>query len=89
MLMLFRSVSVYCRFFFKVCSLLYVFIYLDLILLIERRRYWFVVCFCYLNLFIENNLFFKVGQCGIQVWQLKDKFLYIEYDNEEFVNFFV
>ena len=49
----------------------------------ERTGHWLALCLCHSNLPIKNNPFAKVGQCGIQVWQPKDKLLYIENDNEE------
>lgn len=87
MLMLLRSASVHCRLSPKVCSPSHVFIHSDLILSTERRRHWLAVCLCHSNSPIENNPFSKVGQCGIQVWQPKDKLPYTEHDNEEPANF--
>lgn len=83
MLMLLRSANVHCRLSPEVCSPSHVFIQSDLILSTERTGHWLALCLCHSNLPIKNNPCAKVGQCGIQVWQPKDKLLYIENDNEE------
>lgn len=83
MLMLLRSADVHCRLSPKVCSPSHVFIHSDLILSTERTGHWLALCLCHSNLPIKNNPFSKVRQCGIHVWQPKDKLPYTENDNEE------